>query len=180
MSALQDDFESIYKVYYPKMIGFAKTYVLSGEEAENIVQDVFLILWEKREEIEITFTLTTFLFTMVKNKCLNYLRHRVIEEEFDAYARKELKFKLYSLEMFDYTYQSEEDLQRHIQQAIDSLPDRCREVFIKSRLEGKKYREIAEELDISVNTVENQMVVALKKLRYQLKDYLLLFLFLVN
>lgn len=180
MKDLEKDFEKIYKIYYPKMIGFAKTYVLTSEEAENIVQDVFLILWEKREDIEVSFSLTTFLFTLVKNKCLNYLRHQVVKEEYDAYMREEMGFKLYSLEKLDYSYHSEGELQIHIQKAIDSLPERCREIFIKSRLEGKKYREISEELGISVNTVENQMVTALKKLRQELKDYLPLFLFLVN
>lgn len=180
MGELEKNFENIYKVYYPKMYGFAKTYVLTGEEAENIVQDVFLMLWEKRAEIEIAFSLTTFLFTLVKNKCLNHLRHQMVKDEYDAYMREELSFKLYSLERFDYSYHSEEELQIHIRKAIDSLPERCREVFIKSRLEGKKYREISEELGISVNTVENQMVTALKKLRQELKDYLPLFLFLVN
>lgn len=180
MLYLKGDFEKLYKLYYPKMFAFAKNYVPANEDAENIVQDVFLILWERKEEIEISFTLTTYLFTLVKNRCLNFLRHKLIEEEYNSQMKEELGFKLYALETFDYSYQSEEELQEVIRRALDTLPERCREVFIKSRIEGFKYKEISDELGISVNTVENQMVTALKKLRVALKDYLPLLLFLVN
>ena len=147
---------------------------------QRIVHDVFLTLWERKEEIEISFTLTTYLFTLVKNRCLNFLRHKLIEEEYNSQMKEELGFKLYALEAFDYSYQSEEELQEIIRRALDTLPERCREIFIKSRIEGLKYKEISDELGISVNTVENQMVTALKKLRVALKDYLPLLLFLVN
>lgn len=180
MLYLKGDFEKLYKLYYPKMFAFAKNYVPANEDAENIVQDVFLILWERKEEIEISFTLTTYLFTLVKNRCLNFLRHKLIEEEYNSQMKEELGFKLYALEAFDYSYQSEEELQEIIRRALDTLPERCREIFIKSRIEGLKYKEISDELGISVNTVENQMVTALKKLRVALKDYLPLLLFLVN
>ena len=180
MLYLKGDFEKLYKLYYPKMFAFAKNYVPANEDAENIVQDVFLILWERKEEIEISFTLTTYLFTLVKNRCLNFLRHKLIEEEYNSQMKEELGFKLYALETFNYSYQSEEELQEVIQRALDTLPERCREVFIKSRIEGLKYKEISDELGISGNTVENQMVTALKKLRVALKDYLPLLLFLVN
>ena len=180
MLYLKGDFEKLYKLYYPKMFAFAKNYVPANEDAENIVQDVFLILWERKEEIEISFTLTTYLFTLVKNRCLNFLRHKLIEEEYNSQLKEELGFKLYALETFDYSYLSEEELQEVIRRALDTLPERCREVFIKSRIEGLKYKEISDELGISVNTVENQMVTALKKLRVALKDYLPLLLFLVN
>ena len=180
MLYLKEDFEKLYKLYYPKMFAFAKNYVPANEDAENIVHDVFLILWGRKEEIEISFTLTTYLFTLVKNRCLNFLCHKLIEEEYNSQMKEELGFKLYALEAFDYSYQSEEELQEIIRRALDTLPERCREIFIKSRIEGLKYKEISDELGISVNTVENQMVTALKKLRVALKDYLPLLLFLVN
>lgn len=176
----QSDFERIYKLYYPKMSSFAKNYILANEDVENIVQDVFLTLWERKDDLELTCTLTTYLFTLVKNRCLNFLRHKLIEEEYNAQMKEELGFKLYALELLDYSYQSEKELQDIVQRALDKLPERCREIFVKSRIEGLKYREISEELGISVNTVENHMATALKKLRVELKDYLLLFLFLVN
>ncbi len=139
-----------------------------------------MVLWEKKDELELSCTLTTYLFTLVKNRCLNFLRHKLIEEEYNAQMKEELGFKLYALESMEYSYHSEKELQEIIQRALDTLPERCREVFIKSRIEGLKYKEISEELGISVNTVENHIVTALKKLRVELKDYLPLLLFLVN
>lgn len=162
------------------MFAFAKNYIQANEDAENVVQDVFVVLWEKKDELELSCTLTTYLFTLVKNRCLNYLRHKLIEEEFNTQMKEELGFKLYALESLEYSYPSEKELQAVIQRALDALPERCREVFIKSRIEGLKYKEISEELGISVNTVENHIVTALKKLRVALKDYLPLLLFLVN
>ena len=140
MNYIQSDFERIYKLYYPKMFGFAKNYVLANEDAENIVQDVFLVLWEKKDELEITYTLTTYLFTLVKNRCLNFLRHKLIEEEYNIQMKEELGFKLYALESLDYSYQSETELQEVVKRALDTLPERCREIFIKSRIEGLKYK----------------------------------------
>ena len=96
-----------------------------------------------------------------------------MQEEFDL----SLRIKFDSLESFDTNWTSEQKLEEVIQNALNSLPERCREIFIKSKLEGKKQKEIAEELCISVKTVENQMTIAYKRLKEELKDYLPLLLF---
>ncbi len=176
----QSDFEKTYKLYYPKMVAFAKNYISAREDVENIVQDVFVVLWKKKDELELSCMLTTYLFTLVRNKCLNFLRHKLIEEEYNLQMKEEVGFKLYALESLEYTYYSEDELQEAVQRALSKLPERCREVFVKSRIDGLKYKEIAEELGISVNTVENQIVTALKKLRIELKDYLPLLTLFVN
>ena len=163
-----NNFDRIYVTYYSRMLRFAKEYVLFDEDAENVVQDVFLLLWEKREVLDIQVSLVSYLFSLVKNRSLDYLRHKVVAEEY----RQVLTFKLSALEQLNYTFTSEEDIEQAVTKAIDKLPERCREIFLKSRIEGMKYREIADELDISMNTVENQMSIALKKLRIELKDYL--------
>lgn len=172
--SLQRNFDNIYILYYSRMHRFARAYVLSNEDAENIVQDVFLLLWERRMVLDIQISLTAYLFSLVKNKCLDYLRHKVVADEY----KKELTLKLTALELLNHTLSSEDDVERIITNAINKLPERCKLIFLKSRIEGKKYREIAEELNISVNTVENQMAIALKKLRVELKDMLGLLLFL--
>ena len=163
-------------MYYSRMYRFAKEYVLFDEDAENIVQDVFLLLWEKREVLDIQVSLVSYLFTLVKNKSLDYLRHKIIVDEY----KQELGEKLAALELLNYSFTSDEDIEQILMSAINTLPERCRQVFLKSRIEGKKNREIAEELDLSVSTVENQMTIALRKLRVELKDYLPLLLFLIN
>ena len=173
---IQNSFDRIYVMYYSRMLRFAKEYVVFEEDAENVVQDVFLLLWEKREVLDIRISLVSYLFSLVKNRSLDYLRHKVVAEEY----KQELSFKLMSLEQLNYTFSSEEEIEKVIANAIDKLPERCREIFLKSRIEGMKYREIAEELNISANTVENNIAIALKKLRVELKDYLPLLLFLVS
>jgi RNA polymerase sigma factor (sigma-70 family) len=99
-----------------------------------------------------------------------------VASEFQA----EMALKLSALEKLDETFSSEEEIEQIIRAAIDRLPPHCRDIFIKSRMEGKRYVEIANEMNISVNTVENQISIALRKLRVDLKDYLPLLLFLIG
>ncbi|GGJ87749.1 MULTISPECIES: RNA polymerase sigma-70 factor [Parabacteroides] len=173
---VRNNFDKIYVMYYSRMFRFAKEYVLFDEDAENIVQDVFLLLWEKREVLDIQISLVSYLFALVKNKSLDYLRRKVIADEY----KEELSAKLASLESLNYSFTSDEEIEQILMTAIDKLPERCRQVFLKSRIEGKKNREIADELDLSMSTVENQMTIALRKLRIELKDYLPLLLFLLD
>ena len=180
--SVKENFDSIYINNFSRLFLFAKEYVLFDEEAENIVQDIFLMLWEKREALRVDVSLTTYLFTLVKNKCIDFLRHQMVEQMYSENVKheynEELNVKLFALESFDHNFSSEEDIETLLRNAIDKLPERCRLIFIKSRIEGKKYKEIAEELNLSVNTVEGQISIALKKLREELKDYLPLLLFL--
>ena len=180
--SVKENFDSIYINNFSRLFLFAKEYVLFDEEAENIVQDIFLMLWEKREALRVDVSLTAYLFTLVKNKCIDFLRHQMVEqiysENIQQEYNEELNVKLFALESFDHNFSSEEDIETLLRNAIDKLPERCRLIFIKSRIEGKKYKEIAEELNLSVNTVEGQISIALKKLREELKDYLPLLLFL--
>ena len=180
--SVNENFDSIYINNFSRLFLFAKEYVLFDEEAENIVQDIFLMLWEKREALRVDVSLTAYLFTLVKNKCIDFLRHQMVEQMYSENVKheynEELNVKLFALESFDHNFSSEEDIETLLRNAIDKLPERCRLIFIKSRIEGKKYKEIAEELNLSVNTVEGQISIALKKLREELKDYLPLLLFL--
>lgn len=173
--SLRDNFDKIYLLYFSRMHRFAKEYVLFDEDAENIVQDVFMHLWEKREVLDIQVNLISYIFMLVKNRCLDYLRHKVVVDEY----KQELSIKLSALELLNNSFTSDEEIATIVRVAVDKLPERCREIFLMSRVEGKKYREIADELNLSVNTVENQMAIALKKLRVELKDYMPLLVFLI-
>jgi RNA polymerase sigma-70 factor (ECF subfamily) len=178
------EFEEIYLSWFSKMKHFAKEYVVSEEDAENIVQDVFMEMWEKRPVFADRTRLTAYLFTAVKNRSLNCLRRRVLEQEAADRVRDEyrmaLRVNLESLEFFDHTQLGEEDVEQIIRKAILSLPERCRQIFVMNKIEGKKQKEIAAELDISVNTVETQIGIAYTKLRIELKKYLPLFVFLLS
>lgn len=178
------DFKDVYVTYYSRMKHFAQEYVLSEADAENIVQDVFLEVWKRRDMLACHVNLMAFLFTSVKNECLDFLQHKVIEEKAVTHIKEEytrtLQMKYESLEAFDEGFFSEDDIETLITKAIDSLPEKCREIFIKSKIEGKRQKEIAEELRISINTIETQMGIAYKKLKVELKDVLPLLIFLLG
>ena len=178
-----DCFEKLYVSWFSRMKGFAQEYVVSEEDAENIVQDVFTELWERKELLTYTeMNWVALLFTSIKNKCIDLLRHRIVVQEAVNRMQEEyqitLRMKLDSLEIFDQSILSEQDIEQLISEAIDSLPEKCREIFIKSKIEGKKQKEIADELNVSIKTVENQMNIAYKKIKVRLKDYLPLLIFL--
>lgn len=177
-------FEDVYLSYFSKMKYFAKEYVISEEDAENIVQDVFVELWENKEMLNMHMNLIAYLFTTIKNKCLNHLRHKLVVQETANKLQEEytisLRMNLDSLEVFDNNLFSDHDIEKIISRALDTLPEKCRAIFIMSKIEGKKHNEIAQELNISINTVGSQIGIAYKKLRTELKDYLPILLFLLS
>ena len=166
-----------------KLYRFALSLTKRTDEAEDVVQEVGVRLWERRDDLKIHVSLTSYLFILIKNRCIDHLRRlkhaeigkQKMQEQFDC----EQQMKLYSLEALDNALLCDNDIEQIIHRAIDSLPPKCREIFILNKMDGKKYREIAEELHISVSTVENQIGIALKKLREQLKDYMPVLLFLI-
>ena len=176
------NFERFYITWYWRAIYFAREYVLSESDAENIVQDVFLHLYEHCDRLDAYTNLTAYLFTSIKNKCLDYLRKRVNEQEAVAEMQSEfdmtLRMKYDSLEILNTNFPDETGIEERLEQALQKLPERCRSIFVMNKLEGKKQQQIASELQISINTVESQMAIAYKKLREELKDCLPLLLFL--
>ena len=176
------DFEHFYINWYSRAKYFAKTYVLSEEEAENITQDVFLDLYRKADVLDDSINWIAYLFTSIKNKCIDCLRRELLEQETLRKMQHDfdltLRLRLDTLELFETELYSEHKLEDALRKALDTLPGRCREIFIK-KLEGKKYKEIAKELCISEKTVENQISIAYKKLKKELKDYMLFLLFLL-
>lgn len=176
-------FEDIYLSYFSKMKHFAKEYVILDEDAENIVQDVFVELWENKKMLNMHMNLIAYLFTTIKNKCLNHLRHKLVVQETASKLQEEytisLRMNLDSLEAFDNNLFSDQDIEKIISRALDTLSEKCRTIFIMSKIEGKKQKEIAQELNISINTIETQMSIAYKKLRIELKDYFPILLFIL-
>lgn len=178
------DFENFYITWYSRVKHFARDYVLSEEEAENITQDVFLDFYQKRDSLDFHINVIVYLFTSVKNRCIDYLRRKLLEQEAAAKMQEEFdlsfRMKFDSLEAFNLEGLSEDNIKNIIEKALESLPERCREIFVMSKIEGKKQKEIAEELGVSVKTIECQMTIAYKKLREELKNYLPLLLFLLS
>lgn len=167
----QNSFESLFRSEYKGLCFFAQMYVKDSEAAREIVQDAFLGLWEKRETIDTSRNIRSYLTTGIRNKCLNYLRdnkkfHTNLLEIENLPANDEQPDSINS------DHLTEQELHTSIQTAISELPEKCREVFLLSRNENLKYREISEKLGISVKTVEAQMSKALQYLRTRLAGYL--------
>ena len=163
------DFEQIYLSYFSKMKRFAREYVLSDEDAENIVQDFFLYLWERKEILPELQQPDAYLFSAVKHRCLNFLRSQLSivdrRQPLSDIMEQEFKLKLYSLQLLDDSQMSIDEVEKQICRAIDSLPERCREIFIRIREEKQSYAQVAEELGISMNTVDAQLQKAITRLK---------------
>ena len=167
-------FESLFNKWYASLCNTVYRIVRNQDAAEDIVQDVFVKLWEKRDELQL-LTIKSYLFRASINTALNYtgkskLRPLATEESL-ALAPSDRVNADEHLEA--------EELDKKIITIIDNLPPACKNVFVLSRTEQLSYKEIAITLNISVKTVENQMGKALKLLREQLGDYLALVLWMI-
>ena len=151
-------FECLFRAYAPGLCAFVGRYVRSAAVAEDLIQDLFLTLWQKRAEIRITGSVDTYLFGAAKHRALNYLRHERVEDRFCASLLEEWDAR-------SITGESEILDLLEVQEAIESLPARCRLIFTLNRRQGLTYGEIADSLGLSVKTVETQMGRALKALR---------------
>jgi RNA polymerase sigma-70 factor (ECF subfamily) len=169
-------FEMIFRTYYQPLCSYAYTFLQDKEEAEEIVQGTFLSVWEKRQTIAIHTAVKPYLYAMVRNACLNVIKHEKIKQK---HAAEEIALSPISYDSVAHAVATSE-LEVKIHQAMEKLPEQCRLVFKLSRFEELKYAEIAEQLSISVKTVENHMGKALKIMREQLKDYLPLLIVLMN
>ena len=158
-------YEKIFKTYFKELYRFAFSYIRDSSIAEEMAQEVFLYMWEKRNKIEIQTTLKTYLYSAVKNKCLNYIKLELPKQR----AMADVSEVMLSVSESPKDEGENEVLKKYIQSAIESLPNKCRQIFLLSRNAGMTYEEIAEELDLSKKTVENQMGIALKKLRESLE-----------
>lgn len=167
-------FEKIFNYYFLKLERFAIDYVLSKDEANDIVQSVFTILWERRTFLLPDTSINNYLITLTKNQCLNYLKHLKASTNYKSFHEwkwKELEINYFALERFNEDKLIVDELEKTIRNAIDSLPDQCKEIFILSRFKKLRYQEIADKLGISVKTVEKKMSISLKSLREILKEY---------
>lgn len=174
-------FESIYHQYFGQLLIYAREYVINRETAKEIAQETFLKLWETKENLNHDTNLQSLLYRITRNHCLNYLKHLKVQNKYENYSKSqktEMELNRIALGQSGAEKLISEELEEHINKTINALSPRCREIFILSRYKEKKYKEIAQDLDISVKTVENQIQKALKILRENLSDYVQLFLLL--
>ena len=162
----KNSFEKLFRDFYPSLCSFACKYLEDPAQAEDFAQDVFITLWDKRGEMNTELSIKSYLYTAVKNRCLNHLRQQAVRQRFS-------ESELHKKELPAYFRDSliEEETHRLIYQAVNELSERCRDI-IRLNLEGLKNQEIADLLSISVNTVKTQKAIAYRQLRLKLKPAL--------
>ena len=159
-----DAYKKIFNQYYKPLCSFAKKFVFDLAVAEDIVQDLFVKFWVQRSEIHLKTSLKAYLFQSAKNECLNYLKHQSVKEKYKMHIANA------STDRFFNDNLEEEEINQLIYLTIESLPPRCKQVFEMSRFDGKSIEEIALELSVSPNTIKNQLVSALKRIRQALEN----------
>ena len=167
-------FENVFKTHFKSLHAYAFTILKDDTTAEEIVQNVFYKLWEKKDKITIESSLAAYLYKAVYYESLNFLKHMKVREVYHAHITRNNAGgdTMDSLAL--------KELQQKIDLAINQLPEQCRTIFQLSRYEGLKYKVIAGKLGISVKTVESQMGKALKTLRTKLMEYLPILLLIIN
>jgi RNA polymerase sigma-70 factor (ECF subfamily) len=173
-------FEELHKRYYVFLCLVAEHIVRNPCDAEEIVSDVFVKLWNIREKIEITTSIKAYLVKAVHNTSLNYLdRDKINNNLTDRLSDSDIKILAWDSD-YPLGQLYEKEIISILDQGISALPESCREIFMLSRDKDMKYSDIACKLGISVNTIKTQMKIALARLRQILKEYLVILLFFIG
>jgi RNA polymerase sigma-70 factor (ECF subfamily) len=161
-------FEVLFKQYYEPLCAFVYGILKDYNASEEVVQDLFVKMWIKRKSILTDTSIKAYLYRAARNLALNQLKHHIIKEQYKQYNKKELDNAGHN----SGNLTEENELNGMVIRAIDKLPAKRKKIFLMSRNDGLKYKEIAEKLNISIKTVENQMGKALSTLRTELAEYL--------
>jgi RNA polymerase sigma-70 factor (ECF subfamily) len=161
-------FSAIFISYYRDLVLFATNYTHETESAEEIVQDVFVKIWEEHEVINIKVSLKSYLLTSVRNKCIDWIRQAKVRRKY----KEECSYTLLTYDFNTDNYIINSELESLISEALNKLPPEVAKVYRMNRSEGLKYNEIAEKLNVSVRTIEDRISKALCLLRDVLHDYL--------
>jgi RNA polymerase sigma-70 factor (ECF subfamily) len=184
VSGSEKAFRTVFDKFYQGLVRFAHSYVEDFHVAENLVQDAFVLLWERRQDLTEDSNLQAYLVKVVKLKAWNYIekqRNRIaIEKSIYDDSIKELNLKLYTLDALETVSIYLADISEIIEKTLLTLPEQTRIVFYMSRQEGLSNREIAEKLNLSVKSVEYHITKTLKQLKLPLLDYIKSVILLLN
>ncbi|MGQ8335322.1 RNA polymerase sigma-70 factor [Sunxiuqinia sp. A32] len=164
-------FEGIFKLAHARLLSYCKLFIPDPAQADDLVQECFVGLWEKRSSIKPNQSIESFLFVMLRHKCLNYLRdNKFLHAETNIKNIKEIELQhLFELDFTGLEKKSiEEELIDAIKKEVEKLPKKRKEVFIKSNIQGLKNKEVAEQLNISIKTVEKHLKQAKEQIRKEL------------
>ena len=160
-------YEKVFMRYYSTLCAYAELFIKSSDVCENIVQELMLWVWENHSELHITDSLSKYLFTATRNRCLKHISHEMVERRVLDEMHKKLHGQFESPDFYIV-----KELESRIQAAVAQLPDSYRQAFELNRYEKKTYEEIATMLGVSPKTIDYRIQQALKLLRASLKDYL--------
>lgn len=168
-----NSFDLLFDNYYDKLCNYVTSIIHDNNAAEDLIQDLFANIWVSRKNLTIRISLKLYLFRSAYNASLDYLKHLKIENQYQTQT---------SIQMTPSFNDSMEfiELLESMEGSIEQLPEQCKIIFKLSRFEQLKYREIAQKLSISENTVDTQIRRALKKLREEFKDYFMILLVLLK
>jgi RNA polymerase sigma-70 factor, ECF subfamily len=159
-------FESLFRSSYVSLVRYARNLIKDHDDAEEIVQDLFVRIWQDKEKLNIESSLNGYLFRSVHNRCLHYIEHKkVVERHAEEMEYRQSESTESPSDILNYN-----ELQEKVARILERLPERCGKIFTMSRFEGLKYSEIAEKLAVSVKTVEANMGRALKEFRKELTE----------
>jgi RNA polymerase sigma-70 factor (ECF subfamily) len=167
-------FKRLFDLYYQRLFLYALSYIEDNAASEDIVQEVFFNLWEKRNELLITVSLSSYLFRSVHNRSIQYLRHKKVSENYQLNYQLKLKeADLLYHTSGDYTFSEIQfkEIEDIIKATFESLPEKTKEIFSLSRNHINTNKEIADKLNIDIKTVEYHISKALGTLRQALKEY---------
>lgn len=167
-------YEQLFQSNYRNLVLYAKKFVMETDIARDLVQDVFVYLWDKRQNLSIEKSLSSYLFRGVHNACINYLKRESTKDNYIKQFLINLNGNAYQTSHEEDAHEMlvRNDLLKQIEGIVDTLPEQCRNIFKMSRFRGMKNKEIAEIYSISPRTVETQIYRALKVLKENLSPYL--------
>lgn len=168
-------FRELFVTYYHRLFLYAKSYVGTDSDAEDIVQDLFFHLWERRREIDIYSSISSYLFRAVHNKSIQFLRHRKVASGYEERHRLKLLEAELLYQSGDFSFSSIQlrEIQELLRKAYDSLPEKAKMIYTLSREENRTNKDIANSLNISIKTVEYHIKKSLTVFRLALRDYMM-------
>ena len=176
-----DTFTRFFQENQAKFLSFAYSYIRNKTEAEDILMESMIALWENRDKWENDSNLQALLLTIIKNRALNYLAHEQVrlraEDDINTHRQRELNLRISTLEACEPDTIFNTEIQHIVRKALTKMPEQSRDIFILSRYQNTPNKMIAEKLGISIKSVEFHITKALKILRTELKDYLISILF---
>lgn len=171
----EESLERFFRKYYLLLLEYANFYLFNSQLSEDFVHDVFVEIWEAKDNIEIRVSLKAYIFKCLHNKCIQYLRHQSVKQKYNTTIHMKLEEARIMNQLFEdgeMTRLFEEEIQSLVEQAINNLPEKTKRVYLMSRSQYFRNAEIAKKMNLSEKAIEYHITQAIQILRKHLKDYL--------